>query len=119
MTFPDHACSAWFARVMATSKEDLAPRVLKELNKTHEAAARTTYERCIKKFELDRESAWQRVVIQGKDVTQQLDSVAATTSEENCGPFKPLGGISAHVPVDWAASRPAIRPKVMDLARPC
>jgi hypothetical protein len=69
------------ARVIVTSTEELAPRVLKELNKAHETVARTTYERCIKKFELDMESASQRIVIQGKEVTQHLDGVEAAIIE--------------------------------------
>jgi hypothetical protein len=76
----DEATKA-LARVIANSKEELAPRVLKELNEAHEAVARTTYERCIKKFELDMESASQRLEIQGKEVSQHLDSMAAGTIE--------------------------------------
>jgi hypothetical protein len=76
----DEATKA-LARVIAASKEELAPRVLKELNEAHAAVARTTYERCIKKFELDMESASQRIVIQGKEATQHLDGMAAATIE--------------------------------------
>ena len=67
--------------VILASKEDFNRRALKELNEAHEAGARTIYARWMKKIEQDMESARQHMLIQGKEVSQHLDSIAAGTIE--------------------------------------
>ena len=67
--------------VILSSKEDFARRALKELNEAHEAGARTNYARWMKKIEQDMESARQHMMIQGKEVSQRIDSMAVSTIE--------------------------------------
>ena len=67
--------------VIVASKDDFNRRALKELNEAHEAGARTIYARWMKKLEQDMESARQHMMVQGKEVTQHLDGIAAGTIE--------------------------------------
>ena len=67
--------------VISASKEDITRRALKELNEAHEAGARTNYARWMKKIEQDMENARQHMMIQGKEVSQRIDSMAVSTIE--------------------------------------
>lgn len=61
-------------RVITTSKEELARRVLGELIEAQEATTRTNHERWIKTIEQDIGDARQRMLIQGNEVSQRIVS---------------------------------------------
>ena len=67
--------------VIATSKEELTRRVLKELNDTHEAAARLIYERWNKKIEQDTKNAAQSMMAQGMEVSRRVEGMTVSTIE--------------------------------------
>lgn len=67
--------------VIATSKEELTRRVLKELNDTHEAAARLIYERWNKKIEQDTKNAAQSLMAQGTEVSRRVEGMTVSTIE--------------------------------------
>jgi len=61
-------------RVVTTSKEELARRVLGELIEAQETTTRTNHERWIKTIEQDIGDARQRMMIQGNEVSQRIVS---------------------------------------------
>jgi hypothetical protein len=67
--------------VILASKEDFTRLALKELNMAHEAGARANYTRWMEKIGQDMESARQHMLNQTKEVSQRVDSIAATTVE--------------------------------------
>ncbi len=69
-------------RVIETSKEGLTRRALKVLNEATEATVRTSHERLIRTIEQDIENAKQRMVIQGNELNQRVDSMATRTIEQ-------------------------------------
>jgi hypothetical protein len=68
-------------RVIATSKEELARRALKELNEASETTVRTSHERLLGAIEQDLENAKQRMMIQGNELSHRADSMATVTIE--------------------------------------
>jgi hypothetical protein len=69
-------------RVIETSKEELARRALKVLNEATEATVRTSHERLIGAIEQDMENARQRMLTQGNELNERVDSMAARTMEQ-------------------------------------
>jgi hypothetical protein len=67
--------------VIAASKEDISRQALKALLDAHEAGARINHARWIKKIEQDLETARQHMLRQIKEVTQRIDTLAATATE--------------------------------------
>ncbi len=76
----DEALQAIQSAILA-SKEEIAQRTLKELSEAHEAAARDSHALWRKKIEQDMESARHHMQVQGKEVSQRLDALAAGTIE--------------------------------------
>jgi hypothetical protein len=74
----DEALKAIQSAILA-SKEAIARQTLKELSEAHEAAARNSHALWRKQIEQDMESARQHMQVQGKQVSQQLDAMAAST----------------------------------------
>jgi hypothetical protein len=68
-------------RVIAISNEDLARRALKVLNEATETTVRTSHERLIGAIEQDIESAKQRMLIQGNELSQRVDSMTTCAIE--------------------------------------
>ena len=68
-------------RVIATSKEDLTRRALNVLNEAAEATVRTSHERLIAAIEQDLESANQRMLIHGNELSERAESIATSTME--------------------------------------
>jgi hypothetical protein len=66
-------------RLIATSKEDVARRALKELNEAADTTVRTSHERLNGAIEQDVENAKQRMLIQGNELNQRADSMATST----------------------------------------
>ena len=66
---------------MPASKEAIVRQATKEFNQAHEAGARNNYALWMKKVQQDMESARQHVLVQGKEVSQRLDGMAAGTIE--------------------------------------
>jgi hypothetical protein len=66
---------------MSASKEVIVRQATKELNEAHEAGARNNYAQWMKKVQQDMESARQHLLMQGKEVGQRLDGMAAGTIE--------------------------------------
>ena len=77
-----HEASGTIEHVIETSKEDLAGRALKVLNEAAEATVRTRHERFIGAIEQDIENAQQRMLIQGNELNERVDSMAARTIEQ-------------------------------------
>jgi hypothetical protein len=69
-------------RVIETSKEDLARRALKVLNEASEATVRSSHERLIGAIEQDIENAKQRMLVQGNELGQRVDSMTTRTIEQ-------------------------------------
>jgi hypothetical protein len=69
-------------RVIETSKDELARRALKVLNEATEATVRTSHERLVGAIERDMENAKQRMLLQGNELNQRADSMAARTIEQ-------------------------------------
>jgi len=69
-------------RVIETSQEELARRALKVLNEASEATVRTSHERLIGAIEQDVENARQRMLVQGNELNQRVDSMATRTIEQ-------------------------------------
>ncbi|HSZ19426.1 MAG TPA: hypothetical protein VK770_06525 [Candidatus Acidoferrum sp.] len=69
-------------RVIETSKEDLARRALKVLNEASEATVRSSHERLIGAIEQDIENARQRMLVQGNELDQRVDSMTTRTIEQ-------------------------------------
>jgi DNA anti-recombination protein RmuC len=69
-------------RVIETSKEDLARRALKVLNEASEATVRSSHERLIGAIEQDVENAKQRMLVQGNELGQRVDSMTTRTIEQ-------------------------------------
>ena len=69
-------------RVIETSKEDLARRALKVLNEASEATVRNSHERLIGAIEQDIENAKQRLLVQGNELDQRVDSMTTRTIEQ-------------------------------------
>jgi hypothetical protein len=76
----DEALKAIQSAIFA-SKEVIARQTAKELSEAHEAAARDSHALWRKKIEQDMESARQHMQVQGKEVSQRLDTLAAGTIE--------------------------------------
>jgi hypothetical protein len=74
--------SGTMERVIETSKEELARRALKVLSEAAEATVRTSHERLIGAIEQDIENARQRMLIQGNELSQRVDSMATRTIEQ-------------------------------------
>jgi hypothetical protein len=66
---------------IAASKEVIVRQAMKELNEAHEAGARSNYAHWMKKVQQDMESARLHVMDQGKEMSQRLDSLAASAIE--------------------------------------
>ncbi|MGA7793723.1 MAG: hypothetical protein WCA19_11845 [Candidatus Acidiferrales bacterium] len=66
---------------MSASKEAVVRQAMKELSEAHEAGARNNYAQWMKKVQQDMESARQHLLMQGKEVGQRLDGMAAGTIE--------------------------------------
>ena len=71
-----------FERVIETSRDELTRRALKVLNEASEVTVRTSHERLIGAIEQDLENARQRMLIQGNELNQRVDSMATRTIEE-------------------------------------
>jgi hypothetical protein len=69
-------------RVIESSKEELARRALKVLNEVTEVTVRTSHERLIAAIEQDMENAKQRMLIQGNELNQRVESMATRTIEQ-------------------------------------
>jgi len=69
-------------RVIETSRDELTRRALKVLNEASEVTVRTSHERLIGAIEQDLEKARQRMLIQGNELNQRVDSMAARTIEQ-------------------------------------
>ena len=65
--------------LLATSKEELTRRMLKDLNDAHEAAARINYERWNKKIEQDTKIAAQSMAAQAVEISRQVDAMTANS----------------------------------------
>jgi hypothetical protein len=76
-----HEAAGTIERVVATSKEDLTRRALDVLNEATETTVRTSHERLIGAIEQDIESARQRLLIHGNELSEQADSLANSTME--------------------------------------
>jgi hypothetical protein len=74
--------SGTIERVIETSKEDLARRALKILNEAAEASVRTSHERLHGAIEQEVENAKQRMLVQGNELNERADSMAASTIEK-------------------------------------
>ena len=68
--------------VIETSKEELARRALKVLREAAEATVRGSHERLIGAIEQDIESAKQRLLVQGNELNQRVDTMATRTVEQ-------------------------------------
>lgn len=68
-------------QIIATSKEDLTRRALDVLNEASETTVRTSHERLVGSIEQDIESAKQRMLIHGNELSQRADSLANSTIE--------------------------------------
>ncbi|HLJ23252.1 MAG TPA: hypothetical protein VKT71_04030 [Candidatus Acidoferrales bacterium] len=66
---------------IAASKEVIVRQAMKELSDAHEAGARSNYAHWMKKVQQDMESARLHVIDQGKEMSQRLDTLAASTIE--------------------------------------
>src|SRR6202158_130447 len=66
---------------ISPSKDELTRRVLKELNKAHEAAAQIIYERWNKKIEQDMKNAAQCMVTQALEVSRRVESITVSAIE--------------------------------------
>ncbi len=64
---------------ISASKEVIVRQAMKELSEAHEAGARNNYALWMKKIEQDMESARQHMLSQGKEVSQRLDAMAASS----------------------------------------
>lgn len=69
-------------RVIETSKEDLARRGLQILTEASDASIRSSHERLLGAIEQDVENARQRMLIQGNELNQRVDSMATRTIEQ-------------------------------------
>jgi hypothetical protein len=69
-------------RVIETSRDELTRRALKVLNEASEVTVRTSHERLIGAIEQDLENARQRLLIQGNELNQRVDSMATRTIEQ-------------------------------------
>ena len=69
-------------RVIETSKEEVAQRSLQVLNEAADATVRTSHERLIGAIERDIENVTQRMVIQGNELNERVDSMATRTIEQ-------------------------------------
>jgi hypothetical protein len=74
--------SQTIVRVIETSKEELARRALNALTEATEDTVRTSHERLIGAIEQDVENARQRMVVQGNELNQRVDSMATRTIEQ-------------------------------------
>lgn len=66
---------------IAASKDVIVRQATKELSDAQEDGARKNYALWMKKVQQDMESARQHVLVQGKEVSQRLDGMAAGTIE--------------------------------------
>jgi hypothetical protein len=69
-------------RVIESSKEDLARRGLQILTEASDASVRASHERLLGAIEHDVENARQRMLIQGNELNQRVDSMATRTIEQ-------------------------------------
>jgi hypothetical protein len=68
-------------RVIATSQEDLTQRALKLVNEAAETTVRTGHERLVAAIEQDLGNAKQRMLTQGKELSERVDGMATSTIE--------------------------------------
>jgi hypothetical protein len=68
-------------QAISTSQGELTRRALDDLNRAHETAARTTHERWMKQVEQDLAIATEDMVAQGNELSQRVESMAASTIE--------------------------------------
>lgn len=66
---------------ISASKEVIVRQAMKELNEAHEAGARSNYAHWMKKVQEDMESARLHALNQGKEMSQHLEGLAASTIE--------------------------------------
>jgi hypothetical protein len=69
-------------RVIETSKEELARRALQILTEASDASVRDSHERLLGVIEQDVENARQRMLIQGNELNQRVDTMATRTIEQ-------------------------------------
>lgn len=69
-------------RVIETSQEELAQRALRALTEATEHTVRTSHERLVGAIEQDVENARQRMLVQGNELNQRVDSMATRTIEQ-------------------------------------
>lgn len=69
-------------QVIETSKEELARRGLQILTEASDASVRSSHERLLGAIEQDVENARQRMLIQGNELNQRVDSMATRTIEQ-------------------------------------
>ncbi len=69
-------------RVIETSKEGLTRRALKVVNEATESTIRTSHESLVRTIEQDIENAKQRMIIQGNELDQRVDSMTSRTIEQ-------------------------------------
>lgn len=67
--------------VILASKEELKRGALNDLKEAHEAAARSTHERWIKKIEHDAAIASGSLMAQGTELSQRIEGIEASTIE--------------------------------------
>jgi len=68
-------------QAIVVARDGAGSKVLQELNTAHEAAARTTYERWVKKLEQDFADTAQRSVSLGSKVNERVERAALATVE--------------------------------------
>lgn len=78
----ENEAAGTIARVIETSREELARRALSVLNEAAEATVRTSHERLIGAIEQDIANAKQRMIIHGNELNQRADSMATRTIEQ-------------------------------------
>jgi hypothetical protein len=78
--FRDEAVKA-IQSAISSSKEAIVRQAMKELSEAHDAGARNNYAQWMKKVQQDMESARQHLLMQGKEVSQRLDGMAASAIE--------------------------------------
>ena len=69
-------------RVLESSREELAQRTYKILSEATDATVQASHERLLGAIEQDMENARQRMLIQGNELNQRVDSMATRTIEQ-------------------------------------
>ena len=76
-----HEATRTLGLVLSATQQELTRRALGDLNKAHEAAARTTQERWTKQVEQNLAIASEGIIAQGNELSQRIESMAASTIE--------------------------------------